>query len=79
MRNKYTPLDDERRRAAESRAFEPKPNSYRGKIRCRLCHSDGYPGGSWMDPHIAGHTFCCGHFFATGQGLAAHRRQAHAT
>lgn len=42
--------------------FEPVPNSYRGKVRCVVCDTRGYPGGRWQVPHRRGHASCprCG-------------------
>jgi hypothetical protein len=64
----------------QSTEFENKPNSYRGKIRCKTCGADGYPGGSWMDKHMEPHVPCehgCPKSFTRGQGLAAHYRKVH--
>lgn len=57
--------------------FEPRPNSYTGKIRCKVCLADGYPGGSWMDAHMRPHVECCGRMIPAGKALAHHRTVSH--
>ena len=78
MKSRFTAELAAMRRAAEETQFEPKPNSHAGKIRCRVCLDDGYPGGPWMDRHILhGHTLCCGRFFSNRHAIANHRRRVH--
>jgi len=50
-----------------------------GKIHCVVDGDAGFPGGSWMDNHIAGHSACpdCGQMKPTrtmAQHRAHHRR-----
>ena len=66
-KSKYTPaLAQVREQALLSRLFEGN-GGYSGKVRCTVCGSTGYPGGSWMDVHIEGHSECpdCGKVKAT--------------
>jgi hypothetical protein len=42
--------------------FEPVPGSHKGRVRCTVCGTRGYPGGRWQEPHRRGHGSCprCG-------------------
>ncbi len=60
--------------------FEPVPNSYNGKVRCKVCGRTGYDGPEgkphrWQLSCLAGHPFscACGRKFSTLTGLHAHR------
>jgi hypothetical protein len=80
MTSKYTTeLLDVRQAALDAGQFKFNPRSYKGKIYCVQCFSDGYPGGSWMDKHIAGHASCsvCGRVYPIST-LNLHRTKQHA-
>lgn len=57
--------------------FEPlSPRS--GKVRCRVCGRDGWPGGLWQQPCRAGHPWACtcGRRFSTRASAGHHEGHA---
>jgi predicted RNA-binding Zn-ribbon protein involved in translation (DUF1610 family) len=75
-RDRYSLANSLRReRAAATDLFEGN-GGHAGKIRCTACGVQGYPGGSWMDAHIAGHVECpdCGKVVAVA---SLRRHQSH--